>query len=67
MSREADYFLPNDIAPRLYAPAPQRVKTYGAEDADELCQVEITMAAQMVDRLEQSGKNVTAGNVALRP
>jgi hypothetical protein len=40
------------------------VKPVGAEDPEELLQDAITIAAQMLHRVEVSGKTVTAGNIA---
>ncbi|MEA3188722.1 MAG: hypothetical protein QOD99_2552, partial [Chthoniobacter sp.] len=40
------------------------VKTVGAEDQEELVQDAIATAAQMLERLEKQGKQVTPGNIA---
>ena len=56
--------LLEEIAPRLRATVPRVVKSVGAEDAEELVQDAITIAAQMLHRVEQSGKKFTPGNIA---
>lgn len=53
-----------EIAPRLRYAIPHSVKQVGAEDHEELVQDGIAMAAQMLHRLEENGKQVTSGNVA---
>ena len=64
MSPAAGDLLVEHIAPRLRATIPRVVKTVGAEDAEELVQDAIVIAAQMLDRVEQQGKSVTPGNIA---
>lgn len=54
----------NEIAPRLRATIPRVVKQVGAEDAEELIQDGMAIAAQMLDSAERNGKAVTAGNVS---
>ena len=56
--------LVEQIAPRLRTLVPKSVKPVGAEDTEELVQDAIVVAAQMLDRVERSGKKVTAGNIA---
>ena len=56
--------LLEEIAPRLRATIPKSVLKVGAEDDEELMQEAITMAAQMLHRVEQTGKTVTPGNIA---
>jgi len=63
MSPRAGFVLIDQIEPRLRAIIPH-IRPVGAEDADELMQDALTVAAQMLDRLEQTGKQVTPGNVA---
>ena len=63
MSPEAGYVLMEEIAPRLKAVIP-RIQTVGAEDAEELIQDAMAVAAKMLHELEQRGKSVTPGNVA---
>jgi hypothetical protein len=64
MSPSAGCLLVEQIAPRLRALVPKSVKPVGAEDTEELVQDAIVVAAQMLDRVEQAGKIVTAGNIA---
>jgi len=52
-----------EIAPRLKAVVPH-IKPVGAEDAEELFQDALAVAAKMLHDLEQRGKSVTPGNVA---
>jgi len=52
-----------EIAPRLKAVIPH-IKTVGAEDAEELLQDAMAVAAKMLHDLEARGKEVTPGNVA---
>jgi len=63
MSPHAGFVLIDQIAPRLKAVIPH-IKPVGAEDAEELLQDALAVAAQMLDRLEQTGKQVTPGNIA---
>ena len=64
MSPSAGCLLVEQIAPRLRTLVPKSVKRVGAEDGEELIQDAIVIAAQMLDRVEQAGKKVTAGNIA---
>ena len=64
MSPSAGCLLVEQIAPRLRTMIPKAVKPVGAEDEEELLQDAITIAAQMLNRLEQNGKTVTPGNIA---
>ena len=63
MSPRAGFVLINEIEPRLRAVVP-KIRGVGAEDAEELMQDSLVVAAQMLERLEQTGKQVTPGNVA---
>ena len=63
MSPQAGYLLVEEIAPRLRI-ASRRVPQIGADDADELYQDGIAIAAKMLDSAERNGKKVTAGNIA---
>jgi len=63
MSPRAGFVLIDQIEPRLRAIIPH-IRPVGAEDAEELMQDALTVAAQMMDRLEQIGKQVTPGNIA---
>jgi hypothetical protein len=64
MSPSAGTLLVEQIAPRLRALVPKSVKPVGAEDTEELVQDAIVIAAQMLHRVEQSGKKFTPGNIA---
>jgi hypothetical protein len=63
MSPQAGLVLMEEIAPRLKTVVPY-IKAVGCEDAEELFQDGLAMAARMLDQLEQRGKQVTPGNVA---
>lgn len=64
MRPSAGTLLVDEIAPRLRAAIPSSVRPVGAEDAEELVQDAITIAAQMLHRVELSGKKFTPGNIA---
>jgi hypothetical protein len=64
MTAQAGYLLVEQIAPRLRALVPKSVKPVGAEDTEELVQDAIVIAAQMLHRVELSGKKFTPGNIA---
>ena len=66
MSPEIGYVLRDAIAPRIAGAVPRCIQPIGCEDHQELVQDGITMAAKMVDRLEQQNKfkKVTPGNVS---
>jgi len=64
MSPLAGDILVEQIAPRLRTMIPKAVKPVGAEDAEELLQDAITIAANMLHRVEEQGKTVTPGNIA---
>ena len=66
MSPQAGWILQEEICPRLHSAIPKAVLCIGAEDPQELIQDAITMAAKMIDRVEQQGKlgKVTASNIA---
>lgn len=63
MSPRAGFVLLEEIAPRLKAVIPH-IRPVGAEDAEELLQDALAIAAKMLHDLEERGKTVTAGNVA---
>jgi len=63
MSPRAGFVLLEEIAPRLKAIIPH-IKPVGAEDAEELLQDALALAAKMLHDLEERGKTVTPGNVA---
>jgi len=62
MSPESGFVLMEEIAPRLKAVIPH-IKTVGAEDAEELFQDAMCVAAKMLHDLEARGKQVTPGNI----
>jgi hypothetical protein len=64
MTAQAGSLLVDEITPRLRTLVPKSVKPVGAEDPEELLQDAITIAAQMLHRVEVSGKTVTPGNIA---
>ena len=64
MTAQAGDLLVEQIAPRLRTLVPKSVKPVGAEDTEELVQDAIVIAAQMLHRVEQSGKKFTPGNMA---
>ncbi len=50
-------------APRLRSAIPNNAKALGCEDAQELIQDAICMAAKLYDNAEKAGKKVTPGNI----
>lgn len=64
MSPQAGLVLVQEIAPRIRAAVPGCTKTVGAEDHEELVADCIAHAAQMLHRIETTGKKVTPGNIA---
>ena len=64
MSPSAGDLLVEQIAPRLRTLVAKSVKPVGAEDPEELLQDAMTIAAQMLHRVEEQGKTVTPGNIA---
>ena len=64
MTAQAGDLLVEQITPRLRTLVPKSVKPVGAEDPEELLQDAITIAAQMLHRVEEQGKSVTPGNIA---
>jgi hypothetical protein len=64
MTAQAGDLLVEQIAPRLRTLVPKSVKPVGAEDTEELVQDAIVIAAQMLHRVEQSGKKFTPSNIA---
>jgi len=63
MSPQAGVVLTQEIAPRLRTVV-AHIQPVGCEDAEELYQDGLAMAAKMLDQLERRGKAVTPGNVA---
>jgi hypothetical protein len=64
LTAQEGYLLVEHIATRLRALVPKSVKPVGAEDTEELVQDAIVIAAQMLHRVELSGKKFTPGNIA---
>jgi hypothetical protein len=64
MTAQAGTMLVEQIAPRLRTLVPKSVKPVGAEDPEELLQDALAIAANMLHRVEQSGKQFTPGNIA---
>ena len=64
MSPSSGQVLIDKIAPRLRSAVPRAVKPFGGEDAEELFQDSIAIAAQMLHSAEGAGKEVTPGNIA---
>ena len=74
MSPQAGFLLQTQVLPRLQSAIPNVVHCVGSEDAQELIQDSIAIAAKMMDGAENSGKKVvksangqrnqvTAGNI----
>jgi hypothetical protein len=63
VSPHAGAVLMEQVAPRLKGMIP-RIKPVGSEDAEEIFQDGLALAAKMLHDLEQRGKTVTPGNVA---
>jgi hypothetical protein len=64
MSPKAGFVLVQEIVPRIRSGVLRGMKTVGAEDIEELIQDCIAHAAQMLHRVEETGKEVTPGNIA---
>ena len=64
MSPHAGDLLVNEIAPRIRSSIPRYVRFIGSEDAEEVSQDAIAMAAAMLERVENQRKKVTPGNIA---
>ena len=64
MSPQAGFLLQEEIVPRLRSAIPRNVNQIGSEDAEELIQDSICLAAKLLDRTERQGKTVTPGNIA---
>lgn len=65
MSPSAGQVLIDKIAPRLRSTIPASVIPCGAEDQEELLQDALTIAAQMLHRIEVTcKKGITPGNIA---
>jgi DNA-directed RNA polymerase specialized sigma24 family protein len=64
MSPKAGFLLQHQVIPRLRSAIPNVVHCVGAEDAQELIQDSIAMAAKLMHNVEAAGKRVTPGNIA---
>jgi len=58
MSPQAGLILIEEIIPRLRSTVPRCVIPIGSEDAEELLQDSIAVAAQMLHNIERSGREV---------
>ena len=56
--------MPEEVLPRLRSSIPQVVSFVGSEDAQELVQDGIAMAARLMHNVEMARKKVTSGNIA---
>ena len=56
--------MQDQVVPRLRSAIPNVVHCVGAEDAQELIQDSIAMAAKLMHNVEAAGKTVTPGNIA---
>ena len=63
MSPDAGCMLTEHIAPRIRATS-RCLPQIGADDAEEMYQDGLAIAAKMLDAAEKNGKQVTAGNIA---
>ena len=66
MTAQAGDLLVEQIAPRLRALVPKSVKPVGAEDTEEVAQDAIVIAAQMLHRVELSGKKFQGNRIKKR-
>jgi DNA-binding NarL/FixJ family response regulator len=64
MSPEAGHLLLNEVAPRIASAARHCVSFVGAEDAQEIVQDTIAMAAKIVNNAEAARKKISPGNAA---
>ena len=64
MSPRVGEILLDEIRPILQGTVPTSVRAIGCEDAEELIQDALAIAAQMLEALEQAGKQVIAKSVA---
>ena len=64
MSPNAGNLLLNEVAPRLHTTVRHQVPAVGSEDAEELTQDAVALAALLLHQAEANGKSVTAGNLA---
>jgi hypothetical protein len=64
MSPQAGFVLQDQVVPRLRSAIPNCVHCVGAEDAQEMIQDSIAMAAKLMHNVEAAGKTVTPGIIA---
>jgi hypothetical protein len=64
MSPQAGLILTEEIIPRLRSTVPRCVQPIGSEDAEELLQDSIAVAAQMLHNVERSGRDVMPAVIA---
>jgi len=64
MSPQAGLILVEEIIPRLRSTVPRCVLPVGSEDAEELLQDSIAVAAQMLHNIERSGREVIPAVIA---
>jgi len=64
MSPQAGWILQEEVVPRLRSAIPRNVNLIGSEDAEELVQDSICMAARLLENAEKAKKKVTSGNIA---
>jgi hypothetical protein len=60
MSPQAGWILQAEVVPRLRASIPRNVHCVGSEDAEELIQDSIAIAAKMLHSAEAAGKDCHA-------
>mgnify|MGYP003704248889 CR=1 FL=1 len=63
MSPHAGELLVHQVAPRIRSAAPRSVRTVGCEDAEEIVQDAIAIAAKLYDNAERAGKTVSPSNI----
>jgi hypothetical protein len=64
MSPEAGGLLVQEVAPRIASAARHCIQFVGAEDAQEVTQDTIAMAAKIVHNAEAAKKKISPGNAA---
>ena len=64
MTPHAGDLLVNEIVPRIRSSILRYVRLVGSEDAEEVSQDAVAMAAAMLERVENQRKKVTPGNIA---